>query len=225
MARGVQVVDISDPARPLPRAHYNTPGYVKRIDVAGDMLYVTDEGAGLEILKLAPLPSISAAIAPDGGTLVSSADATRYTFATDTFTSTAIVTHTLHFSDAIPATGSLAGGHAFDVLAHDSATGQRIQPTKPYSITIQYSDSERGPAIEFDPGALFLGWQPLDHGSPAARSTGPHTLSAPHPAISRSGLYWAKLSTRFFRQYDGDCSRRPRCDSSSFAGFSRSRSC
>lgn len=145
---GVQVIDVADPARPIPRARYDTPGLAQRIEVAGDTIFVADEGEGLQILKLAPLPSVSAAIPPSGGTLASPADGISYTFAAGTFASTTVVTHTTHFADAIPPTGNLAGSQAFDLQARDSATGQPVQPTKPYSVTIQYGEAQRGPAIE-----------------------------------------------------------------------------
>ena len=48
----------------------------------------------------------------------------------------------------MPATGQLVGGHPFDITATSSTTGQPIQPSKPYTITVHYTDAEKGPAIE-----------------------------------------------------------------------------
>jgi hypothetical protein len=144
---GVVVIDVSDPARPIPLGRYDTPGNARRVDVAGDLIYVADQAEGLQILKQTPLPSASATIPIDGGTLTSPADSTSYTFAPGIFASTVVVTHTVHYADGLPPTGNLAGGHPFDIQARDSVSGELVQPTKPYAITVHYSDTERGPAI------------------------------------------------------------------------------
>lgn len=175
---GIQIVDVSDPARPIPRGRYDTPGYARHVDVAGDLIYVADQDEGLQILKLLPLPSVSATIPTGGGTLISPTDATTYAFAAGTFPSTVVVTHTIRFADSMPPTGSLAGGHTFDVVARDSLTGQPVQPTKPYSITIQYGDTERGPAIESTLALYFWEGSTWIKEPSSAVDLAAHTLTA-----------------------------------------------
>lgn len=96
----------------------------------------------------------SAIIQMGGGALNSTFDSTSYAFANGTFTDTVIITHTACFAD-IPSFGTLVGiGHTFDITAVYSSTRQPAQPTQPYTITIYYTDDERGSAIE-DTVALY----------------------------------------------------------------------
>jgi hypothetical protein len=94
-------------------------------------------------------------VTPSGGSLTSPADRTTYTFAAGTFTDTVIITHIpLPFSN-VPSAGNLADiGRAFDVTAVYSSTGQPAQPTQPYTVTVQYTEAEKGLAIE-DTLALY----------------------------------------------------------------------
>jgi len=60
-------------------------------------------------------------------------------------------------ASGMPPGGILTGiGHVFDVTAVYSSTGQPAHPTQPYTITVQYTDAEKGPAIE-DTFGLY-GW-------------------------------------------------------------------
>lgn len=99
-------------------------------------------------LKCAPPPTVSAQVGPSGGTLSSPGDGTTYTFAPGTFggaaetaiASTAVVTvtHVPKDASAVPSTGNLVGiRHFYDAYARD-ASGQYVQPQKPYTVTIQY---------------------------------------------------------------------------------------
>lgn len=99
-------------------------------------------------LKCAPPPAVSAQVGPSGGTLASPGDGTTYTFAPGTFGSVAYaaiasaavvtVTHVPKDANAAPATGTLVGiRHFYDAYARD-ASGQYVQPQKPYTVTIQY---------------------------------------------------------------------------------------
>ena len=115
--------------------------------VVGNYAYVTDEDGGLVILWFAP--SASASIPTTGGSLFSSADNTAYTFPSGTFTDTVVITHTVRFPGNAPSSGNLTDiGHVFEVTVIYSSTGEPAQPVQPYTITVQYTEVEKGPAIE-----------------------------------------------------------------------------
>jgi len=62
-----------------------------------------------------------------------------------------VVTHTVLYPGGVPSGGEPVGiGHTFKVEAVYSATGQPAQPAsgKVYTVTVAYSDAERGPVIE-----------------------------------------------------------------------------
>jgi hypothetical protein len=57
--------------------------------------------------------------------------------------------YTILSSEDIPVIGDLMSiGHNFQVTAVYSSAGQPAQPTQPYTLTIQYTDAEKGTAIE-----------------------------------------------------------------------------
>jgi hypothetical protein len=100
---------------------------------------------------LCPLGSgrVSATISPSGGQLISPGDGTGYTFPAGTFASTAVITHTPRLSTEAPATGQLIGvDHFFEVRASYVDGGGMAQPAQPYTLRVQYTDSELGTAIE-----------------------------------------------------------------------------
>jgi Tol biopolymer transport system component len=97
-----------------------------------------------------------------GGTLTSWAYHTTLAFSPQTFTTTVAVTYTGYFPARHPIPIAMTGiGHFFDLTAVYTDTGQPAQPTQPYSITVKYTDAEKGPAIE-DTLALYYwnesGW-------------------------------------------------------------------
>jgi len=105
------------------------------------------------VFEVKPIAT-SATIPISGGVFTSTFDSTSYAFANGTFSDTVIVTHTVRFAD-IPSFGEMVGiGHAFDITAVYSNTGQPAQPTQPYTITIHYTDDEKGSVIE-DTLALY----------------------------------------------------------------------
>ena len=66
-----------------------------------------------------------------------------------------VITHTARKPTSAPSTGDLIGiDHFFEVTAVYSGTNQPAQPTQPYTLTVQYTDQEKGPAIE-DTLALY----------------------------------------------------------------------
>jgi hypothetical protein len=90
----------------------------------------------------------SAVVSPDGGTLYSPWDDTLYEFTPGTFSDDVLITHTVRYTE-IPGYAPLVGiGHFFDVTAVYSDTGLPAQPTQPYTITVGYTDSQRGVVIE-----------------------------------------------------------------------------
>ena len=92
-------------------------------------------------------PVIPAVIPTSGGMLTSTFDSTTYVFPPGTFTDTVLITYTVTFSSAT--SSSLVGiGHSFDVTGIYSGTGQTAQPTEPYTITVQYTDGQKGVVVE-----------------------------------------------------------------------------
>jgi hypothetical protein len=145
---GLRVIDISKPTAPQEIAFCALPFGAGALAVVGHRIYVADQldRSGWSIFwHAAP---VAASISNSGGTLASPGDATIFTFPSGAFAQTTTITFTAILADDAPATGQLVGtGHAFAITGTSDTTGQPVQPTKPYSITIQYSDAERGPAI------------------------------------------------------------------------------
>jgi Tol biopolymer transport system component len=97
------------------------------------------------------------AAGPVGGTIPTSggmlaASGIVIDFPPNTFTDTVVVTHTARSPGSAPSPGgSLIGvDHFFDMDAIYEGTGQPAQPApgQTYTVTISYSDEEKGPAIE-----------------------------------------------------------------------------
>lgn len=146
-ANDLRMLDVSDPAAPAEAGFYATPGSAQDVAVDGDLVYVADSIGGLVILWFAP--PTTASISAGGGSLVGPFDGTTYTFAPGTFTDTVTVTHTPRFFGAISSTGELTGiRHFFETTAVYSAGGQPAQPLLPYTVTVEYSDSEQAYAVE-----------------------------------------------------------------------------
>ena len=109
-----------------------------------------------------PLPtSTTGLIAPSGGSLFSEIDNTLYEFAAGTFTETVQFTHTV-WSDPPPPPDGLVNisgigglGHAFAATAFSAGADQLLQPTRPVTVTVDYSNTGPGIAIS---GTLSLWW-------------------------------------------------------------------
>jgi putative multiple sugar transport system substrate-binding protein len=100
-------------------------------------------------------PVVSSGITSSGGELTSTFDSTAYVFSPGTFTDTVLLTHTVAFS--ISASSSLGGiGHSFEIAAIYSSTGQPAQPTAPYTVTVQYTDEQKG-AVKESTLAFYYG--------------------------------------------------------------------
>jgi len=149
----LRLVDIGDVHNPYEAGFIDLPGAVSNLTATDNRVYVPMWEDGLMIFRRAA--SASAAIPGSGGQLVSNADSTRYRFSAGTFARTTTVTHTPLVPQEIPSTGDVRGiQHAYQVSAMDDTTGQPVQPSQPYTVTIQYTDAEKGSAIE-DTLALY----------------------------------------------------------------------
>jgi len=98
---------------------------------------------------------VSGTVGTGGGTLTSYHGDTTIEIPAGAITDTIVITHTPAYG-ASPG-GNLTGiGHVFDVTAVYSSTGQpaQIAPGQRYTLTVRYTDAEKGPAIE-DTLALY----------------------------------------------------------------------
>jgi oligopeptide transport system substrate-binding protein len=93
---------------------------------------------------------VSGTASPEaGGVLTSYQGDTVIQIPAGAVTDTIVITHTL--THILPPGGNLTGiGHEFDVTAVYSSTGQPAQlaPGQTYTLTVHYTDAEKGPAIE-----------------------------------------------------------------------------
>lgn len=98
---------------------------------------------------------IETTVPTEGGTLVSPEDTTEYTFAADTFTETVVITHTPLSPVVLPPLAEeLEGaGHYYSLEA--TLEGEPVQPSEPYTVTIEYTDSELGIIIEDTLGLYY----------------------------------------------------------------------
>lgn len=97
------------------------------------------------------------AVSPEaGGTVISTDGSTTLQFPPGALASSAVITETP--AVGMPPGGNLAGiGHAFDVTAVNSETGQPAQlvPGATYGITVHYTDAQRRTVVE---NTLALYW-------------------------------------------------------------------
>ncbi len=151
---GLAIVDIRNPVAPALRASYGSLGTPHGIDVAGDLVYLVASDIGLRILRF--LPRTTALIPTGGGTLQATVGRVGYQFPPSVFAETAVVTHTLRIDDQLPpAPAHTRIGPAFEITASYSATGQLAQPALPITITVGYTDSERGSAVADTPALYY----------------------------------------------------------------------
>jgi len=153
--KGVRILNVSDPLNIVEIGFYDTPGWTDRIAVAGDYIYAADHEGGLLVLRTT-LP-ITAVIPVGGGSLFSPRDRTTLIFPPGAFTGTVVLTYTSRSPNDVPSLGNLVGvGHFFEITAVYSQTGQPAQlaPGKTFTMTVEYTESERGPAVE-DTLALY----------------------------------------------------------------------
>jgi DNA-binding beta-propeller fold protein YncE len=127
------------------------------VDQNNGYVYIADTGNNqVVVFRPDSTAPVVGSIPPSGGNLTSPTDQTSYTFPAGTFSGTITLTHTPLPAGSAPATGSLIGiQHFFEVFAVYENTGQPAQPSQPYTVTVQYTEAERGPAIESTLGFYF----------------------------------------------------------------------
>ncbi len=151
---GLAIVDIRDPSALAVRATYSTLGMPSGVDVAGDLVYIAAGDSGLRIVRF--LPRTTALIPSGGGTLAATVGRVIDQFPAGVFADTAVVTHTLRVADDLPlAPAQIRIGPAFEITATYSATGLLAQPAVPFTITVGYTDFERGSAVADTPALYY----------------------------------------------------------------------
>ena len=142
----LRLVDLHDLTNPLKAGTLDLPRRVGILAATGDYAFVPVRRSGLMIFRRSR--SSSAAIPTTGGSLVSRVDNTSYTFSAGTFAHTTTVTHTVLSVAQVPPSGNLTGtGHFYQVSALDNVTGQPAQPGRPYTVTVQYTEAQKGAAV------------------------------------------------------------------------------
>ena len=145
---GLRIINVADPAYPSEVGFYVMPGWAYGVAVSGSYAYVADGNSGLVILRLLR-DKVMGSIPPTGGTLSSTSGDTRFLFPVDAVTQTITMVYRHLWTDQD--TGPLTGiGHTFEVTAVYSDTGQpaQIAPGQNYTLTVHYTEAEKGPAIE-----------------------------------------------------------------------------
>jgi hypothetical protein len=157
---GLQILDVATPSDPLLYASYAlSASSASDVQVVGDLVYLASGLSGVQILRFVPPAKVSTAIPISGGVLRSPSDTTSYHFPAGVFSETVTVTHSVRATDMPlpkPSNNLISIGHIFRVDAVARASGQFVQPARPYTLTVQYTDAERGPAIE--PTLAFYFW-------------------------------------------------------------------
>lgn len=128
---------------------------IATMEVGGDRLYLLT-GGRIDIYQFAIW------VRGRGGKystrLTSTFDMTTYEFPSGAFTMTAELTHTVRLARTLPPLGERRSiGHAFETTAAYRDTGQPANPARPYSLTVQYQDAERGPVVE--ESLAFYTWE------------------------------------------------------------------
>ena len=147
---GVYILYIADPADPILVGFYNSAGAAYDVAVAGNEVYVANGDSGLVILRfLSPVSTFT--VPTSGGSFTSTVDSTTYIVPADAFTDTVTITHIPILPGDAYSPGNLLGiHHFFKVTAVYRNTNQPAQlaPGQTYTITVHYTDAEKGPAIE-----------------------------------------------------------------------------
>jgi hypothetical protein len=146
---GLCVIDISNPSTPAEVGAYDTSGDAEKVALASNYIYVADREGGLVTLWFGQ--SVIDTVPVAGGSITSTVDSTLYVFPLETFTDTVAFTHTAKFPGSAQSPGDLIGiDHFFEATATYSDTGQpaELAPGKTFTITVKYTDAEKGPAVE-----------------------------------------------------------------------------
>ena len=156
---GLQILDVANVRKPR-RAHVFGAVDARGVAVDDGTVYLAAFEEGLYILRFqAPL---EASVSAEGGTVAFPSAGTSYTFGPGTFADATTLIHRALDPSQAPSPGVLVGiGRAYDVSAWDTTSGEPVTPAQPYTVTIAYTDAERGGVIE-ETLALFswdsTGW-------------------------------------------------------------------
>ncbi|MFN8453758.1 MAG: hypothetical protein U0401_03655 [Anaerolineae bacterium] len=145
---GFRLVSIANPRQPIEIGAYDTPGMANGVAVASNTVYLADGDGGLAILRLLR-HKITGDISTSGGYLVSPAGDTSLYFPSGAFSDNVAVTYRHVWQDQD--VGDLVGiGYTFEIEAVSHVTGRpaQLSPGQTFEIQAQYTDAERGPAIE-----------------------------------------------------------------------------
>jgi hypothetical protein len=156
---GVEVVDFSDPSQAILVASGETFEDSRKVAVSRDLVYSLGLEAGMEILRL--VSRRTAVIGSQGGSLESFPDQTTYAFPAGAFPQEVTVIHDARAASGLPDIGNKIGiQHAYENAAF-STSGEPVQLLTAYSLIIEYTQAEEGPAIESTLGLYYWdgqGW-------------------------------------------------------------------
>ena len=145
---GLRIINVADPYHPAQVAFYRTFALPYKVVVNGNYIYMADGVGGLLILRTLQ-DKVTGAIPPEGGSLSSTDGDTAFVFSEGAFTQTVTLVYRHLLID--PNVSPLVSiGHTFEVTAVYSDTNQPAQlaPGQTYTITVHYTDAEKGPAVE-----------------------------------------------------------------------------
>ena len=176
----LRLLDLHDRTHPTQIGAISLPEKGGIPAVMADVIFVPAGNTGLMIYR--PSYSYSKTIGPGGGNFTSRVDHTSYTFESGTFTHPTTITHTILSPTQAPGTGALIGiGHFYQVSALDTVTGHAVQPGKPYTVVIHYTNVEKGAAIEDSLALYYWNGHAWVKEPTSLVNTAAHTLSAqPH---------------------------------------------
>lgn len=143
----LSVYDITQPLSPtLALTRTLAPGRpITPLGGAGSLLFLGSDFSLWELRAQA-----STVFSSTGSELRSLIDRTHYSFPPNSFSSQTpvIVTHTSLFTQPQEIGPLQDIGHAFQVIGKDQITGSEVRLITPYTLTVRYSDRERGPVTE-----------------------------------------------------------------------------
>lgn len=149
---GLSVLDFTLPHAPSLAGYAIEDGINPQLARINDTIYFL--GNGLSAYRYKP-PQAAAQLA-QGGQLSANVDPVTYTFPAASFATPVTVTHTTHFADPWLAFGApmYGVGHAFSLASKSVATGEAIQPTGGFSLTVTYP-SDVTPLVDETTLALY----------------------------------------------------------------------
>ena len=133
---GIRIVNVADPARPVPLAVYNTTGGAWDIALKDNNIYVADYPYGLLVLRYNP--PVEQSIPAEGGQIESSVDGVNVKIPSDVFESAVEYRH-----EPLPAINTPIGPEPTLVkvgsfFRNSAWIGEdAVKPVKPYSIMVK----------------------------------------------------------------------------------------